>query len=218
MNKASVTVIFASLGTILFSINAQEHSPYPGSISPDKKWEYKCVGYYNSECAPEMIKAGTTEVVVNLNQDLEVSGSESKDTQIFWAPDSKRFALNYSPVHAHRTQSETVAFYQLNADKWMQLPSPVEQTERSQLAELARKHLLKGFKSHACAPDRDILKMYKWTDARTAILYAPCYGRTSGVLETAFLFTLKFDDTGNWKITKTRQTSKKELEEMLNQQ
>ena len=28
-----------------------------------------------------------------------------------------------------------------------------------------------------------------------------------------FLFTLKFDDAGNWKIVKTRQMSKKELDQ-----
>jgi len=31
--------------------------------------------------------------------------------------------------------------------------------------------------------------------------------------EAAFLFTLKFDDVGNWKIVKTHQMSKKELED-----
>ena len=31
--------------------------------------------------------------------------------------------------------------------------------------------------------------------------------------EAAFLFTLKFDDAGNWKIVKTHQMSKKELED-----
>ena len=33
------------------------------------------------------------------------------------------------------------------------------------------------------------------------------------VTEASFLFTLKFDDAGNWKIVKTHQMSKKELEE-----
>jgi hypothetical protein len=31
--------------------------------------------------------------------------------------------------------------------------------------------------------------------------------------EAAFLFTLKFDDVGNWKIVKTHRMSKKELED-----
>jgi len=32
-------------------------------------------------------------------------------------------------------------------------------------------------------------------------------------LEAGFLFTLKFDAAGNWKIIKTHQMAKKELEE-----
>lgn len=48
--------------------------------------------------------------------------------------------------------------------------------------------------------------------AGIAILYAPCYHHSSD-LKTAFLFTLKLDDAGNWKIIKTRQISKKKLEE-----
>ena len=34
-----------------------------------------------------------------------------------------------------------------------------------------------------------------------------------GKLEAGLLFTLKFDDAGNWKIVKTQQISEKELEE-----
>jgi hypothetical protein len=191
---------------------AQKSSSTSDSISPDKRWEYRCEPYADhAECRPEIVRAGTTEVVLDLNRDLVVSGSESVDARIFWAPDSKRLAFNYSPVHAHHTQFDTVAFYQLNADKWVQLPSPVEETEHSQLAELAKKHLLKSFKARTCAPRRDVLKLRSWADANTAILYAPCYGRSSGELEAAFLFTLKFDDTGNWKIVKTHQMSQKEL-------
>ncbi|HXL80423.1 MAG TPA: hypothetical protein VN951_06060 [Pyrinomonadaceae bacterium] len=57
------------------------------------------------------------------------------------------------------------------------------------------------------------MKLRKWSDATTAIVYAPCYGRTSGKLEAGFLFTLKFDAAGNWKIIKTHQMAEKELEE-----
>jgi hypothetical protein len=64
-----------------------------------------------------------------------------------------------------------------------------------------------------CAPDNDVLKVRKWTDANSAILYAPCYGRTSVELETGFLFTLKFDAAGSWKIVDTHRMSKKELED-----
>lgn len=213
VNPRCIALIVGSLGTILFSISGQDHSPSPGFISPDKRWEYKCVIYYDGECLAQLVRAGTTDVIVNLDQDLEVSGSESKDGQVFWAPDSKRFAFNYSPVHAHHTQFETVAFYQLNADKWMQLPLPIEETQLSQLAELAKKHLLKGFNPHNCESNRDILKLRSWTDNDTAMLYAPCYDRNSGELNTAFLFTVKFDATGKANIVKTERLSGKQAEE-----
>src|SRR5215475_2163933 len=187
--------------------------PNPTSVSPDKEWEYRCEPYADhTECRPKIVRGGTNEVVLDLDQDLEVSGSNSIEARIFWAPDSKRFAFNYSPVHAHHTVYETVAFYQLNGDKWVQLHSPVEETDQSQLVVLAKKHLLKGFNPKACAPGRDVLKLRTWTDANTAILYAPCHG-LSRDLKAALLFTLKFDDAGNWKIIKTHQMSKNELEE-----
>jgi len=58
----------------------------------------------------------------------------------------------------------------------------------------------------------DRWEVRKWTDANTAILYAACHPRRSGELKSAFLFTLKFDQTGNWKIVKTHRLSEKEVE------
>jgi len=184
------------------------------SVSPDKQWEYKCDEYGLDQCAPEIVKAGTTEVVVDLDQELTVSGKDAKETEVIWAPDSKRFACNYSPLHAHHTVFQSVAFYQLRGDKWVALHSPADEaSERVQLAQFGKGHLPKDFNPRRCAPDRDVLKMRNWTDANTAILYGPCYGRTSNELEVGFLFTLKFDDAGKWKIVNTHRMSKKELEE-----
>ena len=212
MNTRPVALTLACLGTMLFALSAQERSPSPSSLSPDRQWQYKCAEY-DGECSAEILKPDSTEVVLNLDKELGVAGRDSKNAQIFWAPDSKRFAFNYSPPHAHHTRFEAVAFYQLNVNKWVQLPSPIEQTEHSQLAGLAKKHLLKGFNPHNCSPDRDILKLRRWTDDSTAILYAPCYGRTSGELNAAFLFTVKFDTGGKSKIIKTQRLSGKEAEE-----
>src|SRR5207249_5283245 len=83
------------------------------SVSPDKQWEYKCDEYYTGTCAPKIVKAGTGEVVLDLGQDLEVHEGEAGDAEVIWAADSKRFAFNYTPVHAHHTRVECVAFYQL---------------------------------------------------------------------------------------------------------
>ena len=183
-------------------------------MSPDKQWEYKCVEYGAGECVPQIVKAGATEVVLDLDPELHVNGPDSREAEIVWAPDSKRFAFNYSPPHAHHTTYVTVAFYQLRGDKWVALHSPLDEvSERSQLVQPLKEHLPKGFDPSQCAPNRDVLKLRNWADANTAILYAPCYGRTSGQLEAAFLFTLKFDDAGNGKIVKTHRMSEKEVEE-----
>jgi uncharacterized protein YecT (DUF1311 family) len=189
------------------------------SVSPDKQWEYKCDEYGLDQCAPEIVKPGTTDVVVDLDQDLEVYNPEANQTEVIWAPDSKRFACNYAPVHAHHTRVEFVAFYQLRNGAWAALHSPSDiKTEDLRLGQLGKGHLPKDFNPRHCAPDNDVLKVRKWTDANTAILYAPCYGRTSGDLEAGFLFTLKFDDTGKWKIADTHRMSKKEVEEEANKQ
>jgi hypothetical protein len=211
------------------SSNAQESSPpaqtppsvpevraqtHPTWLSPDKKWEYNCVEYGAGACVPHIVKAGAAEVVLDLDSELGVNGPDSQEAEIVWAPDSKRFAFNYSPPHAHHTTFVTVAFYQLRNDKWVALHSPGDEvSESSQLVQPLKKHLHKGFNPSHCAPNSDILKLRNWTDANTAILYAPCYRRTSGQLEAAFLFTLKFDEAGNWKIVKTHRLSKKELED-----
>ena len=190
------------------SITAQEPSPSPTSVSLDKQWEYRCDGGLWSS----IVKTGTNKMVLDLSNELEVPYCQ--DAQVIWAPDSKRFAFNYSPPHAPHTTYQTVAFYQLHGDKWVALPSPVDDTsERTQLVQLAKKQLSKSSYARRADPGRDVLKVREWTDADTAILYAPCYGRTSGQLDAAFRFTLKFNDAGDWNIVKTHRMSKKELEE-----
>ena len=183
-------------------------------VSPDKQWEYRLVDGNSPEVKfLEIVKAGTTQVVLDLDKELKVSTPEG----IMWAPDSKRFAFDYiGPPHAPHTRYGTVAFYQLRGEKWIQLRSPVdESSSRSQLVQLAKEHLSKSAYPRHAQPFRDILQMREWTDANTAILYAYSVWEGSGSREpeAAFLFTLKFDDAGDWKIVKTHQLSKRELED-----
>ena len=191
------------------------------SVSPDKKWKYKCAEYGVGQCAPEILKAGTDEVVLDLDEEGQVHGPEASQAEVIWAPDSKRFAFNYSPPHAHHTTYETVAFYQLRGDKWEAMHSPVdESSERLQLAQLAKKQLPKSAYSRHPETIRDILKVRSWTHADTAILYARAVWEGSGSQdsEASFLFTLKFDASGNSKIVKTRRMSEKEIESRENEQ
>jgi hypothetical protein len=80
-----------------------------------------------------------------------------------------------------------------------------------QLAQLAKARLPKSAYSNMV---RDILRVRKWADANTAILYglAACAGAARGG-EASFLFTVKFDEAGNYKIVKAYRMSKKELED-----
>jgi sugar lactone lactonase YvrE len=176
-------------------------------VSPDKQWEYKP---WVDGHGPGIVKAATTQVVLDFSEELNVSGTG--EPEVVWAPDSKRFALNYSPPHAHHTTYETVAFYQLRDDKWVALHSPVDgASERAQLAQLARKYSPRNtYRKGDSSPVRDNLKARSWTDANTAILYAYSAGDQG---EAAALFTLKFDAKENVKIVKMHRLSAKEVEE-----
>jgi hypothetical protein len=179
-------------------------------VSPDKQWEYRCVdGNW-----PEIVKAGTTQVVLDLSEDQSVP--HANDAEVVWAPDSKRFAFNYSPPHRPHTSYETIALYQLRGDKWVALRSPIDEaSERAQLAQLAGAHFPKSCYPRHAELLRDILKLRSWTDSNTAIFYAYSLWIASGSRDTkaAFLFTLKFDAEGNSKIVKTQQMSAKDIEE-----
>jgi hypothetical protein len=195
-------------------INAQETSSTRqdnGSISPDKQWKYRCVEYGLGHCAPEIVKADTTQVVLNLDEELQVQGLESSEAPVVWAPDSKRFGFNYSPPHAHHTTYKTVVFYQLRADKWVALRSPEDD-----LVKLAKGLLPKKVHKSRDELIPDIVKVRNWTDARTAILFSAWhpwqYSSHSNQLEAAFLLTLEFNENGNWKIVKEHRMSEKEIE------
>ena len=121
-----------------------------------------------------------------LNQKLQIPFAQSAKR----SPDSKRIGINYSPPHARHTSYETVAFFQLSGDKWMALPSLADDTSnRSQLTQLAHELFPKSAKPRDCAPDIDVLQLRNWTAADTAILYAPCFGRTSGQLEAGSCYS-----------------------------
>jgi hypothetical protein len=131
-----------------------------------------------------------------------------------WAPDSKRFGFNYHVSESRGYIFRSVAFYELRGDKWEELGSPADDVSGSQLVQLLKEHLPKKFNPQDCSSNSDVLELREWTDASTAILYAPCYRRNSDKVKAAFLFTLKFDAAGKWKIVKTHQMSEKEVEKI----
>jgi hypothetical protein len=214
--KRSVTLVCLCWFLVLNqSITAQDSSPSPSSVSPDKKWEYQCAdGLWSS-----IVNTDTKKMVLDLSNGVEVPYCQG--AQVIWAPGSQRFAFNYSPPHAPHTSYETIALYQLRGDKWMALRSPVDETsERTQLAQLAKEHLPKSAYSRRAEPVRDILKVRSWTDANTAILYAHSVWEGNGPRdsEASFLFTLKFDAEGNSKVVKIHRMSANEIEKEAGEQ
>ena len=174
-------------------------------LSPDRRWEYKLA----DNRYPAIVETGTTRIALDLDNELPIVSAQSAN----WSPDSKRIGINYSPPHARHTSYETVAFFQLIGDKWTALPSPVDDmSKQSQLAQLAHQLFPKGARLHDCAPDTDVLKLRNWTAADTALLYAPCFARTSGQLEAGLLVTLRFDGASHQKFVDARWMSKGELD------
>jgi hypothetical protein len=178
-------------------------------ISPDTQWEYQ---YSADGENPRIAKAGTTETVLDLSK--EVPSQWANEAKIVWAPDSKRFALNYK---ADDSSIRTV-LYQLRGEKWVALRSPeTDETskplDRAQSAQLRKMHLPKN--SHP-SPQSSTWEVTQWTDANSAILNAYIVWSVGDMqdLETHLLFTLRFDAKGNWKIVKTHQMSDQEMAEL----
>lgn len=225
---------FLTIATLLLSwsyseqMRAQSPSPKQNaidqqsdakSLSPDKNWEYDCPESVEYECSPEVVKAGSDETVVDLDGDLNVYGKYSKRSNIVWAPDSKRFAFNFSQPAAHAFY-ETLAFYELHGDKWEMSESLANANPTSKAISkaisggLAVARTKKHIKAKATAATEIVAKVHEWTDPNTVLVYAyeEDGEETGKTVRVDFLFTLKFDEAGKLKIVKTQQLSEKESE------
>jgi hypothetical protein len=199
--------------SLILATDVVSETPNAGGrsiLSPDKQWEYRCSdGFWSS-----IVKAATNKMVLDLSN--EVSVPYCQDAKVVWAPDSKRFALNYTPAQPSPKTYKTTIFYQLRGDEWVTLPSPVDDSAPDSFAQLA-KHLPKGVRKPRLWDSdlaRIVFKVRNWTDVNTAILYvysASDEPRSRNSV-AAFLFTLRFEAEGKWKIVKTQQMSDKEVE------
>jgi DNA-binding beta-propeller fold protein YncE len=177
------------------------------STSPDEKWEYQPT---TNELRPRIVKAGTNEVTGELACDMSTCGNPT----LLWSPDSKRFAFYWGQGRTHQT-----ALYQLVGDKWTALKTPGDgdEIEKKVHAEEAAQLKRKGRsrKDGALRLLWDKVEPDRWTDASTLIVQASLAEmdrETEDGFGGDFLFTLKFDDAGNWKIAKTHRMSEKEVE------
>lgn len=194
---------------VMFSVvaRAEESKPEETTFSsPDKKWEFR----FDSKGNPEIARAGEAEAVLQLYN--KCSGGAAACKPPVWAPDSKRFAFNASTEIRYQPTS----FYQLKDDKWEELPSPdaigaaLEKAEAAQMKKkgVSRKSELRLISN----PIRTI----KWTSPDTALVYGALYEVVKGNVDVgfdpSFLFTLKFDRSGECRIVKAERPSAKEIE------
>ena len=222
MNVRSISPNFTVTAAVLilllpFSLKSLDSQPSEvdrPSLSPDKKWEYR-----PDESHPKIVKAGTDEVALDLSD--QPAGNGFRFATVIWAPDSKRFAFNYGQGREHAT-----SLYQLRSDEWVTLKAPGDVDEILKLADDAIKAQVKKagvFKKMTNLRELQwTLEVRQWIDPNTAILYASLRERAErgsdldredlGYFDADFLFTLKFDEAGNWKTVKTHRMSGKAAE------
>ncbi|HME87742.1 MAG TPA: hypothetical protein VKE30_00855 [Chthoniobacterales bacterium] len=208
-------------GRTIFKISAdgEKKALFSDLLSPDQQWEYRCSS--EGENAG-IFKVGSDEPAVDLSENIPPQWAQGAG--VLWTPDSKRVAINY---RAGGRYNATV-LYQLDGDKWKELGSPEEAIgkilQRAQDAQAAKEHLPKKTYRRRIW---DSYQTRQWIDNNTAILYgysdrSVAFSRDLSTNEEAsdkgdlvahFLFNLKFDPQGNWKIVKSHEMSAKEVDE-----
>ncbi len=109
----------------------KQKRPLARSVSPDGKWEFRpAADKQQTEGRGRFViaRVGSGETPFELPEELsgEAFGTFADYTKIVWAPDSKRFALNYQPG----TRYQTTQLYQLNGDEWTELHEKAETVAR----------------------------------------------------------------------------------------
>ena len=184
---------------------AQESKPeQQRSYSPDMKWEFR---------SDTIVRAGATEPALKLSD--KCGGANGGCEPPLWSPDSKRFALNAPDQGRYQPTS----FYQLNGDEWKELPPPPDA-----ISDVLDKVVFARMKKMGLLPKKTPIRLIsnpirtiQWTDPDTALVYASDVEAVKddpdrGFFEASFLFTLKFDQSGQCKIVKSQRLSDKERE------
>jgi hypothetical protein len=181
-------------------------SSSPASMSPDKQWQY-----VRGDKAT-LIKAATNEAAV----EFSCNGSES--SVLVWAPDSMRFAIT-----CPGGKGSSTSVYQLRNGKWE--AGEEELGNGDKIMDRAG-HIIEAQAKKKGMPKKTFLHMNRWTvepekwiDSSTLVVYAAMWEvahRNDGSFADAsygtdLLLTLKFDDSGAWKIIKTHEMSEKEV-------
>jgi len=183
--------------------------PDRSSVSPDKKWEYKAP---NENEGPRIVKAGTNEMGGDLSDACGI-GTCGGYPRLVWAPDSKWLAFYWGQGRTHQT-----ALYQFNGEKWIALKVPGEDDE---IWRRANALVASQLKSEALSKKTSLRFLWwtvepdRWSDPGRLVVHASLAERLESKelgFGGDFLFTLKFDGAGKWKVVKAHKMSEKEVE------
>ncbi|MDQ6939200.1 MAG: hypothetical protein M3119_03490 [Verrucomicrobiota bacterium] len=211
MWKLALVATFIPL--IAWSQESGESRRFP---SPDKKFEYRVVAEEGV-----IVDNATGQVVFKIEE--ATSGTLAVESgKVLWAPDSRRFAFNYRSGGRYYACN----IYELAGNEWQVLPDlPEEATVVNDMikrGELRDRKRLGVSKNASRRRIMDEWKVRRWIDADTVEVFAMSQGsvvidkKTEDVdyIGGAVLFTVKCDNRGGWKITRTRELSDAELEKM----
>jgi hypothetical protein len=209
MHFSRISLVFAlSAGVLL----AEEAPKKPTCPSPNKRYELRSEEELK-EGGIAIVDKKTKEIVCELPEDAV--NAFVAEARVIWAPDSRRFAFN---CHMG-TRYETTYLFQKKGEKFVAMKSP-EAPELSAVLKAAQDAQLKELALPKKSYRRriwDKWQVTRWLDASTAEVIG---SSTESVvvkdenttdLEAWYLFTLKFDDAGNFKVVKQRPMTAKEI-------
>jgi len=175
-----------------FTPNGTKSTFASDRVSPDKRCEYRF-----DQTGGRIMGPGASGV--DLGDETGIG--------VLWSPDSKRFAFNSKGHHYIET-----TFYELRSGNWVKLRSPGDElgriVDRAGSAEMVKRHVRQIQRRLSSGQVSERRQTLQWIDANTAIVHAGASWDVADkvpYVKVHFLFTLKFDQQGNWKIVETHQ-------------
>jgi hypothetical protein len=194
------------------AVLAEEEPKKPTYPSPNKRYELRSEEDLK-EGGIAIVDVKTKEIVCELPEDAV--NTFVAEARVVWSPDSKRFAFN---CHLG-TRYETTYLFQKRGEKFVAMKSPespalsavVKGAQDAQLKELGLPK--KTYRRRIW----DKWQVTRWLDANTVEVIASSTesvvvkDEESADFDAWYLFTLKFDDEGNFKVLKQRAMTAKEI-------
>ena len=197
-------------------LRAQETpSDQPRFPTPDKKWELRVV---NNTAV--LVSAGSTTSAIALSE--EGDNLRTETAKLVWAPDSKRFALNYRSGGKYHACD----LYELTGANWKKLPSlvdgakPVDGIIKRALArELKRIRSKNGPMNSVMTVwgvsrwiENDTFEAHVSDQRRVNVSKAKDEAEDWEYFGTAVRFTGKCDNRGGWKVIASHELSDAETD------